>query len=803
VNSNKKRRKIMDSKKVFINIIPSFHYDISYLKTCAEYLEMCINNIHQALSILEQYPEYNFTIEQVYLIKEFWNRNPDKRKLFKKFVDEGRLAVSPGMLAVPDMNMPDGESMFMQIKVGKEWLKETLGIDPDVCYIADCWGHHAQLPQIMNQSGYNYYIFWRCMRRDVLLNDFIWQGIDGSQIKTHWLARGYGGISFPAEADKINVLDLDFADYSLENIVSLCKDIQEYGNEGNVLIFNGGDFAYPQISAPVIIEKYKGLSDRYVLNFSTPKKHLSSFDWDDKQVVKGEFNTYEQGTFTTNIRIKQQIRKLVNAMHAMEKLSVFTDKNHSDYTYLWEIILKQQFHDIICGSICDGAVLDAYTEMQLAEKMIKEEQSKLEDFESDAAFFNPLPFERTEIINLYNKKYKVNVKAFGFTKLSELNEIIDDKQKMKLPYVFENIYYKATIGKDGYISSLIEKNSKTDLVGKKKILNGSLIPFGHICMQMDYGDVWLNFEGPISGGSIESSLTQNNKDPYFRGTKNDIINKGTFIPDNISANIIEFSDEELIVEQTGILKFWKISIPVKTKTTFSKLTPAITYETDILPNGKNFRIRAAFPTSVQNGKIRYEIPYGIQEREEAEFPAQNWIDYADRQKGLALFNMGTPANSVDDGIMMLNLFRSVAMEYKTDSFMSYNEGIPHTFKYAVMPHTTNNDVSIIREAYNFTNPLIMTQASDNFINNITTYVTNVDNVIVSGLRWQDKQIFIRVYEACGKEETECSIKLPANITEYTEADGLQQSINDYRPCKGSIRFNIKPFEIKSFLLSTN
>src|SRR5207247_1983484 len=108
-----------------------------------------------------------------------------------------RFTVAPGQWAMPDLNHPGGEALFAQNRVGKAWLQTHLGIEPDVCWIADCWGHPATLPQIMSQSGYDFYVFWRCMRPDVMKNDFHWRGLDGTSLKTHWLARGYGNIRFP------------------------------------------------------------------------------------------------------------------------------------------------------------------------------------------------------------------------------------------------------------------------------------------------------------------------------------------------------------------------------------------------------------------------------------------------------------------------------------------------------------------------------------------------------------------------------------------------------------------------------
>jgi len=149
-----------------IQIIPSFHYDVLYLKGYEEYLEISFKNIQEALRILRSAPDYTFLIEQVILLQEFWDRFPAERDALKGFAQDGRLAVSPGMYVMPDMNMPSGESFYQQARIGKQWLKENLETDATVCWIADCWGHNAQLPQILSQCGYEYYVFWRAMNRD-------------------------------------------------------------------------------------------------------------------------------------------------------------------------------------------------------------------------------------------------------------------------------------------------------------------------------------------------------------------------------------------------------------------------------------------------------------------------------------------------------------------------------------------------------------------------------------------------------------------------------------------------------------
>ena len=169
-------------------LVPSFHHDIVYLRSEADYTRGCFQILDEALNILENNKEYCFFIEQAWLLEKYWDARPEKRALMRSLAEEGRFAVEPGLYAVPDMNIPDGESMYMQATVGRKIVRETIGAEPRVAMITDCWGHHGQLPQILKDCGYEYYAFSRCMRRDVDRQNFVWVGVDGSEIKTHWMS---------------------------------------------------------------------------------------------------------------------------------------------------------------------------------------------------------------------------------------------------------------------------------------------------------------------------------------------------------------------------------------------------------------------------------------------------------------------------------------------------------------------------------------------------------------------------------------------------------------------------------------
>jgi alpha-mannosidase len=238
------------TERTKLPVVASFHYDVAYLKTYSDYLPDCFLILDEALRILDAEPDYRFVVEQVILLQEYWAARPGRRADLVRLAYEGRLEIAPGMYVMPDLNHPSGEALFRQVEVGFRWLEEHLGIRPKVCYIADCWGHPAQLPQILRQCGYSYYVFWRCMREDVAITSFQWQGLDGTRLPTHWLPFGYGTLRFPAERDAVNALDLRLVPGSPEAIRALVAKMSPYSDEEAPLLFNGGDMAFPQASGP-------------------------------------------------------------------------------------------------------------------------------------------------------------------------------------------------------------------------------------------------------------------------------------------------------------------------------------------------------------------------------------------------------------------------------------------------------------------------------------------------------------------------------------------------------------------------
>ena len=100
-----------------------------------------------------------------------------------------------GWYLQPDCNMPSGESIVRQILIGKLYFKEKFGVEATTAINVDSFGHSRGLVQILAQSGYDSYLIGRPNKargQDLDGEQFIWTGLDGSEIMVKRVLRGYG-----------------------------------------------------------------------------------------------------------------------------------------------------------------------------------------------------------------------------------------------------------------------------------------------------------------------------------------------------------------------------------------------------------------------------------------------------------------------------------------------------------------------------------------------------------------------------------------------------------------------------------
>src|SRR5262249_37625730 len=243
--------------------IPHTHWEAAVFKTREDYLEIGLPNILKAVHLLKKYPDYKFTLDQVAYFRPFLERYPEEAADFRKFVAEGRLQIVGGMDVMPDDVKPGGELFVRQMMYGKKYCREALGVDVTVSWMIDTFGHHPQMPQLLKLAGFKSFWFCRGVPTDKIPSEFLWKGIDGSEIPAFWIPGFYGLFYGPRDTQA------DFSKFFKDRYDSLNPFARATERVG----LAGVDVSEPEGYVPPLVDQFNRIADSpFTIRYSVPSE---------------------------------------------------------------------------------------------------------------------------------------------------------------------------------------------------------------------------------------------------------------------------------------------------------------------------------------------------------------------------------------------------------------------------------------------------------------------------------------------------------------------------------------------------
>ncbi|MFH1688244.1 MAG: glycoside hydrolase family 38 C-terminal domain-containing protein [bacterium] len=319
------------------------HIDTAWLWPVDETIRKCARTFASQLDLIDRYPDYVFgasSAQHYAFIKEHY---PDLYRRLKAAVKSGRWEIQGGMWVEADCNVISGESMVRQFLLGKNFFADEFGVEVDNLWLPDVFGYSANLPQIMKRSGINYFLTQKLswnQYNEFPHHTFVWQGIDGSEILTH----------FPPENNYNSQLDSD----SLIGASDRFKEghfIDEF-----ISLFGVGDGGGgPKEENIELGRRMADTEGAPKVSFGTAHEFFGRLEAYRPQLATycGElYLELHRGTLTTQARTKKLNRQLENLLQQVEMLwSLHPDGYPRDrLDNIWKIVLRNQFHDIIPGS---------------------------------------------------------------------------------------------------------------------------------------------------------------------------------------------------------------------------------------------------------------------------------------------------------------------------------------------------------------------------------------------------------------------------------------------------------------------
>jgi len=308
------------------HIIPHFHYDLAWVKTEEEYLEIVFGILKSIVEYMEKYPELTYVLDQGYYLEKlkegkmlpYTNESLKEQQylLYSKIVSlitEGRIEFVQGGYLAPDLNLVPKRILMHNYMKNYKFAYKEFNKAPIVMWNIDAFGHHGYMPQIARKVGCKYYIIWRGVPKDIPMQ-FIWKGHDNITIPTVRLPYGYSIFSiYQASLDKA------------------IEYLKPYSKQG-LLIPMGCDFAYPNEE---LIKQVLYNKDAI---FSTPTKYFESIEWNKVPTIKQEFF----------VRDNPYCPPLIDCWSSRTELKRLFRARENNIKYSIDDLIYCSMHDIIC-----------------------------------------------------------------------------------------------------------------------------------------------------------------------------------------------------------------------------------------------------------------------------------------------------------------------------------------------------------------------------------------------------------------------------------------------------------------------
>ncbi|MBO5439149.1 MAG: alpha-mannosidase, partial [Clostridia bacterium] len=174
----------MENKSKKIHMICNAHIDPIWQWDWPEGVSATLSTFYTAVRLANEF-DYIFCHNEVTVYKYIEEYAPELFEKIKELVKAGKWHIMGGWYLQPDCNMPCGESFVRQIREGQRYFKEKFGVCPTTAINLDPFGHSVGLVQIVKKCGQDSYMFMRPFSHEISLpnEQFIWRGLDGSEIK--------------------------------------------------------------------------------------------------------------------------------------------------------------------------------------------------------------------------------------------------------------------------------------------------------------------------------------------------------------------------------------------------------------------------------------------------------------------------------------------------------------------------------------------------------------------------------------------------------------------------------------------
>ena len=338
-----------------IYVVPHTHWDREWYSRFETYRARLVPMVAKLLDLMERderFAQFTFDGHTIWAEDHLAIR-PEDRPRIERLVRADRLLVGPWYV-LADYLLVSGESIVRNFQEGLR-VAGALGRAMRVCYVADPFGHPAQMPQIVRGFGYTTYVFARGVgdEGEELGSEFQWEAPSGDRIvASHQVAHYDNALPLVGEGDEPPERLARRVRRILPRLMRLTVP---YAQTERLLFMVGTDHTEPYGRLPEAVEaihaaqpasraRIVGL-ESFAASLPIPPGVLSG------ELVAGKYRPILRGVNSTRVWIKQANveceRLLLERCEPLDALAggIARDRIRS----LWRTLLENHPHDSICG----------------------------------------------------------------------------------------------------------------------------------------------------------------------------------------------------------------------------------------------------------------------------------------------------------------------------------------------------------------------------------------------------------------------------------------------------------------------
>lgn len=332
-----------------VPLVGHAHLDVAWLWTFDATRRKAMRTFATALREIETDPAYVFAQSQPQLYAWVFASDPEVAQRVRAHARDRWDASVASMWVEPDLHAPSGESVLRQFAHAIRWMREHVGVEPNVAWLPDTFGFPSTFPLLAAHAGVPYFAATKLQWNETTrwpYPRFRWSADDGSSLVAAMLDSYDGPLS--------------------EKRVAAARE------RGEVLIVGYGDGG-------------GGAADEDLARVGAGSRGWTRVDdWFANEVAHGALPVHRgelyleehRGTYTTHHDVKARNAELERGLARAEELAAWCVAVRApatvcralgdDLRSAWKIVLRGQFHDAITGTSIGAVYTDLHADYDRA-----------------------------------------------------------------------------------------------------------------------------------------------------------------------------------------------------------------------------------------------------------------------------------------------------------------------------------------------------------------------------------------------------------------------------------------------------